>query len=135
MFELIFLYIDTNINIITKDSGQTKLESSEETNILAEPSTFVDFSILDQQQQKFCSPKITVSVPHEKLTATFDFMLSKRFKFALIIVLTGTTIFVASMIVLGYWLNKRFYDDIMPGPCGLLPCTSSTETSSTQNFI
>lgn len=125
---------DMNKNVTT-DSGQTHHDSFVEISKTTQPSTIIESSASDHQQQEFSQSKITLSVPDAKLTHTFDFILSKRFKFLLIIVLTGTTIFITFMIVLGYWLNKRFYDEIIPGPCGLLPCPSSTEPSPNQNFV
>lgn len=127
---------DMNKNVTTDSgqTGQTHHDSFVKIAKTTQPSTIIQSPASDHQQQEFSQPKITLSVPDAKLTHTFDFILSKRFKFILIIVLTGTTIFITFMIVLGYWLNKRFYDEIIP-PCGLLPCPSSTEPSPDHNFV
>ncbi|XP_063701911.1 uncharacterized protein LOC134831985 [Culicoides brevitarsis] len=70
-------------------------------------------SIILNQQQSTNDPQVNLTVPHETLNHTFGFLISKRLKVTLIIVLAGTCLFLVGMILLGYFLNKNFYDELV----------------------
>uniref|UniRef100_A0A336LST8 CSON003217 protein n=1 Tax=Culicoides sonorensis TaxID=179676 RepID=A0A336LST8_CULSO len=81
----------------------------------------------DKNPKNAADPKITVSIPEENLVRTFDFIYSRRFKWIIVIVLVGTTLFTASIIVLRVLLDNHFMNSITtPDPCQWIPCTTQS---------